>query len=391
MKALYTIVVITCLALGQSFAQEPPDQRARAKSLTLKEAIDRASNERLPFAERLAVYEQLTSRDPKERAEAFRALTVSADETMAAMAARSLLQDRSPDSATVISARINKWSEPNQLAVLQELQNIGIDDSLIQIPREVVRGSSARENSEKTAAAPLTALDVAAILLANSSVAADRSMLVTAVRAHPHSRGLWLAIAAQDTIEPGDLQLANSVYKNTVAPELIRAAAAVASATKSEEAAAFIIDEISSFLSRFSNQSLEVMVVNAYSSKEGKENVVYFRQHLRLLGMLRFLRTPASEELTFKYLGVQNQEIRMTLALVAAMRWPERLLRANEGAFSNSEYESLLVAVSLLRPSLTSVVEAKVGSSRLSEVRSRFEKNGFIGVFGAPGTVALGG
>jgi hypothetical protein len=391
MKALYTIVVVSCLALGQTFAQEPTGQRAGAKSLTLKEAIDRASNERLPFTERLAVYDELTSRDPKERAEAFRALAASADETMAAMAARSLLQDRSPDSAKVISARINKWSEPNQLAVLQELQNIVVDDSLIQIPREVVRESSARANSEKTAVAPLTALDVAAILLANSSVAADRSLLSTAVRAHPQSRGLWLAIAAQDTVDPGDLQLADSVYKNTAAPELIRAAAAVASATKSEEAAAFIIDEISSFLSRFSNQSLEVMVVNAYSTKEGKENVVYFRQHLRLLGMLRFLRTPASENLTFKYLGAQNQEIRMTLGLVAALRWPERLLSANESAFSNSEYESLLVAVSLLRPSLTSAVEAKVGSSRLAEVRSRFEKNGFVGVFGAAGTVALGG
>jgi hypothetical protein len=390
MKALYTIVVVTCLALGQLSAQEP-GQRARAKSLTLKEAIDQASNERLSFAERMAAYEELTSRDLKERAEAFRTLTVSADETMAAMAARSLLQDRIPDSAKAISPRIGKWSEQNQLAVLQALQNIGIDDSLFQIPREVVRENSSRGNSEKTSAASLTALDVAAILLANSSIASDRSILIAAVRAHPHSRGLWLAIAAQETIEPRDLELADSIYKNTAAPELIRVAAAAASARKSEEAAAFVINEISSFLSSFSNQSLEVMVANAYASKEAKENVVYFRQHLRLLGMLRFLRTPSSETLTIKYLGAQNQEIRMTLGLVTAMRWPERLLSANEGAFSSGEYESLLVAVSLLHPPLTSVVEGKVGSSRLSEVRNRFEKNGFVGVFGAPGAVALGG
>lgn len=81
----------------------------------------------------------------------------------------------------------------------------------------------------------------------------------------------------------------------------------------------------------------------------------------------------------------------MTLGLVAAMRWPERILRANEGGFSNSEYESLLVAVSVLHPSQASVVEAKVGSNRLAEVRSRLEKFGFVGVFGAPGIVALGG
>src|SRR5262249_34125915 len=156
-------------------------------------------------------------------------------------------------------------------------------------------------------------------------------------------RGLWLAIAAQDTIEPGDLELADSIYKNGEMPELIRTAAATASAPKSEEAATFVTDQISTFLSRFSNQNLEVLVAEAFSSKEARENVVYFRQHLRLLGMLGFLRTPASELITLKYLNAQNQEIRMTLGLVAAMRWPERILHANEGGFSNSEYESLLV------------------------------------------------
>ena len=388
-KALYTVVVVTCLFLGQSYAQDP-GQRARAKSLSLNEAIEQASNNRLPLAERLVVYEELTSRDPKERAEAFRALTASADETMAAMAARSLLQDRSPDSATVISARITKWSEPNQLAVLQELQNLGVDDSSIQIPREVLREKGAQKNADKKSAA-LTALDVAAVLMANSPSPADRSLLANAVRAHPYSRGLWLAIAAQDTIEPGDLALAESVYKNAEVPGLIRAAAATAVANKNQDAAAFVLNEISTFLTRFSNRSLEAMVVEAYSSKEAKESIIYYRQQVRLLGMLRFLRIPASESLTLKHLSAQNQEIRMILGLVTAMRWPERLLRANEGAFSNSEYESLLVAVSLLHPLQTSPVEAKVGSVRLIEARNRLDKHGFVGVFGAPGTVALGG
>ena len=385
-KALYTIVFVTCVALGQSYAQEQ-----RATSLPLKEAISRAANEKLPFAERLSVYEELTSRNLAERTEAFRALTESADETMAAMAARSLLQDRNPDSAKLISLRITKWSEPNQLAVLQELQNIGVDDSLIQIPRAVLRETTSRKNPDKKAAAQLTPLDVAAVLLANSSVGADRALLSTAVHANPYSRGLWLAIAAQDTIEPGDLELADSIYKNQEVSELTRVAAATALATKSEQAAAFVVDQISSFLLRFSNQSLEVMVADAFSSKEAKENVVYYRQHLRLLGMLRFLRTPSSELITLKYLNAQNQEIRMTLGLVAAMRWPDRLLDNPESAFSSAEYESLLIAVSVLHPPQTSVIETKIGNTRPSAVRSRLEKYGLVGVFGAAGTVAMGG
>jgi len=389
MKTLYTIVFVTCVALVQSYAQEPPGQRTQP--LPLKEAINRAANDKLPFAERLAAYEELTSRSSAEKTEAFRALTESADETMAAMAARSLLQDRNPDSAKVISARIFKWSEPNQIAVLQELQNIGLDDSLIQIPREVVRETLSQKNSDNKPAGALTALDVAAILLAKSSSASDRSMLAAAVRTHPQSRGLWLAIAAQDTIESRELELADTVYKNTEVPELTRVAAATALAAKSEEAAAFVINQISSFLSRFSNQSLEVMVAEAFSNKEARENVIFYRQHLRLLGMLQFLRIPSSEEITFKYLSAQNQEIRMTLGLVAAMRWPDRLLDGNDGAFSNSEFESLLVAVTVLHPPQTNLIETRIGSNRFSGIRNRFEKHGFVGVFGAPGAVAMGG
>jgi len=389
MNALYSIVVVTCLFLGQSYAQDA-GQRARAKALSLKEAIEQASNNRLPLSERLVVYEELASRDAKERAEAFRALLASADETIAAMAARSLLQERSQDVAKAISSRIATWSEPNQLAVLQELQNIGIDDSSLQIPREVVSERAARKNSDKKSA-PLTALDIAAVLMANSPSPADRSLLANAVRANPYSRGLWLAIAAQDTIEPGDLALADSVYKNAEVPALIRVAAATALAGKNQDAAAFVTNEISTFLSRFSNISLEALVAEAYSSKEAKENILNYRQQVRLLGMLRFLRIPATESLTLKYLNAQNQEIRMILGLVTAMRWPERLLRANEGAFSNSEYESLLVAISLLHPAQTTLVETRIGTSRLSEVRNRLEQHGFIGVFGAPGIVALGG
>jgi hypothetical protein len=389
MNALYTLVVVTFLALGQSYAQEPPSQRA--KSLTLKEAIDRAANEKISFTERMAVYEELTSRSQAERTQAFRALTESADDTMAAMAARSLLQDRSPDSARVISSRITKWSEPNQLAVLQEISNIGSDEALVQIPREVVRESAAREKSGQQPAATLSALDVAAVLLAKSSLASDRSLLATAVRAHPHSRGLWLALASQDTIEPGELELANSIYKNAEAPELVRVAAATAVAAGNEDAGAFVTDSLSSFLSRFSDQNLEEMVANAYSSKEAKENVIYFRQHLRLLSVLGFLRLPSSEHLTLKYLNARNTEIRMTLGLVAALRWPEGLLSTNKEAFSTNEYESLLVAVSILHPSQTSLVETRLGSGRLTELRGRFEKYGFVGVFGVPATVALGG
>jgi hypothetical protein len=389
-KTLYTIVVVACLFLGQTQAQEPAGQRDRGKSLSLKEAIEQASNNRLPLSERVAVYEELTSRDAKERAEAVHALLAVADETIAAMAARSLVQDRNPDAAQAISSRIVKWSEPNQLAVLQELQNLGIDDASMQIPREVLREKAAQKNSDEKLAR-LSALDVAAMLLANSSIASDRSLLTTAVRAHPNSRGLWLALATQDTIEPSESALAESVYKNAELPPLIRAAAATALATKNQDAATFVVNEISTFLTRFANQSLEVMVAQAYSSKEAKESIIYYRQQVRLLGMLRFLRIPASELLTLKNLSAQNQEIRMILGLVTAIRWPERLLRENEGAFSNSEYESLLVAISLLHPPQTTLVETRIGSSRLSEVRNKLEKHGLVGVFGAPGIVALGG
>jgi len=385
-KILFVIAVVY-MALGVVYAQEP----ARSKPLSLKEALSRATDSSLSPAERVTGYEAVASRSPAERAGAMRTLAGAADETIAAMAARSMLQDRSPDSAEVISSRISRWSEPNQLAVLQEIQNVGADDSLIQIPREVVRDSLTRKSVDKKHAGGLTALDVAATLMTNSTLATDRSMLGTAALAHPYSRGLWLAIAAQETIEQSESRLADSVYTDSDVPKLIRAAAAAASAAKNKAAEEFVTKEISSFLARFSNQMVEGMLKDAYSSTDARANIVYFRQHLRLLGVLRFLRTSSSENLTFDGLSTPNQEIRMTLGLVAAMRWPERLLKAEQGAFSNSEQESLLVAVSLLHPHLATLVETKVGSSQFSAIRDRFRKYGLVGVFGAPGTVAQGG
>jgi NADH dehydrogenase/NADH:ubiquinone oxidoreductase subunit G len=390
-KLLCSILAAMCLAVGHSSAQEPQGQNSGAQSLTLKEAISRATDQSISLAERVAGYEDLLSRSAKERAEAFRVLVASGDETIAAIAARSLLREHSADAAQLISSQVFKWSEANQLAVLQEMQNIGVDESFMQIPREILRRNSLAEASGAKRASSPAATDAAAILLAGSSVAKDRSMLAAALRAQPYSRGLWLAMAAQNSIGASESALAESTYKDAAAPVLVRAAAAAALAAKNQMAADFVANEISSFLSRFAHQKIEKMLTRAYLENEAKANIVSYRQQLRLLGILRFLRTPASELLTFNNLNAENQEIRMTLGLVAAMRWPERLLSVDQGAFSNSEYESLLAVVSLMRPDLTTQVEAKVESGRLNEVQDRVRKYGLVGVFSVPGLVALGG
>ena len=392
---VFTILAVMWLTFGSVLAQEPAnrDTPNPTQKLSLKAAIVRASDKRLSPEERTAAYEDLASRDPKDRAEAFRSLVGSADETIAAMAARSLLHEERTGAAAIISSRISNWSEANQLVVLQELQNIGIDESLMQIPREVLRKSPLRTDVDKKPGStfPLRAVDLAATLMANSTLADDWTLLTGAVRARPYSRGLWLTMAAGERIEPREAALADSVYKDTTVSMLIRTAAAAALAAGDQAAAEFVTNEITSFLSRFSNQNIEAMMANAYSSTQAKENIIFFQQNLRELGTLRFLRTPSSELLTFNYLNSANQEIRMTLGLIAATRWPERLLGATHDNFSSGEYEMLLGAVSILHPELASSVETRAESSHLSEVVARLRKHGLMGVFGVPGTVAVGG
>jgi hypothetical protein len=154
-------------------------------------------------------------------------------------------------------------------------------------------------------------------------------------------------------------------------------------------ATAFAMKEIDSFLSRFASREMGAMLAAAQAVQNEKLDLYYLREHLILLGTLRFINTSAAEALTFEFVSAKNEQIRATLGLIACTRWPQRLLRTGEAAFTKDEYENLVAYASILHPDLLSSILGHISKSRLEERVARISQVGVVGTFGSPGIVVL--
>lgn len=388
------LILLMLVLLGglekRSWSQVAPAQEQKdANNQTPQQLTERILNPALPANQRVTDYGKLSKFEPKERDAALSTLVSAADESTAAMAAAALIRDRFPQVAGLVTARISHWSALNQLVVLQAIRFAGEEQMFWDIPRTLIKQAAPSSGAAETKAGPSPdPVDEAALILAGSSDASDRSLLRNVLLSRPESRGLWLAAAKLGNLDAQEASLATSVYKNLKLPLEVRVAAAAALAPADSSASTFAINEIESFLSRFATRETGEILMQ--KDQDGKRELYYLRQHLAVVGTLRFLNIPDAEKLTFSFLEARNEEIRLTMGLVAAVRWPQRLLAAGQGTFTEEEYTSLMGYLSMLHPDLTSSIVGKISKQRLDEVTARLMQFGAVGTFGLPAVIVLG-
>ena len=386
---LIFVMLVLATGLHCSWSQSMPTQEQKdSHPRSPNQLADSVVNSKLAMSQRVADYGELSKFPPQDRDAALTAIVTNADESMAAMAAAALIRDRFPKVTDVVAPRISHWSDQNQLVVLQAIRFSAEEQAFDDIPRTLMKQAAGNTTAEARASQLQDPLDEAALILAASSDPSDRSLLENALLSRPQSRGLWLAAAKLGRLDNQEASLAASVYKNPKAPLEVRVAAATALAPGDSGASTFATREIESFLSRFAARDTADILLQ--SDQNGKKELYYLREHLALLGTLRFLNTADAESLTFSFLEAKNEQIRTTMGLLAAARWPKRLLAAGQGTFTQEEYDSLMAYLSVLHPDLTSSILEKISRQRLDEVVARFMKSGAVGMFGLPAVVVLG-
>jgi hypothetical protein len=216
-------------------------------------------------------------------------------------------------------------------------------------------------------------------------------MLLDLATLRPKASSVWMAAAHAGAMDPARARLAISVYKDSTAPLGARVAAATALESVDPAATAFAVNEIEAFLLRFADRDAGSMVAAATQLKAGsrsKEDLKYFWFNSHILIALRILKAPAAEQLTFRYLTARHESIRNFCGVVAALRWPERLLQAGQGTFSGRDYANLMAIVALKHPSLTSV-SSRVTPKQMEEAKIEVTNTG-VAVFGpVAGALAL--
>ncbi len=383
-RALGRLVLSVVCALASESASwsAPPDASPAIRAMAAVIDVRRSPEERM------ASLQVLLALPKNERRAGLLAVVEKADEDLSVVAARTLLEDGAAEAIPSLCNALAGWSENGRLVILQTIVQLSglqaVPRALLAVPRQVLGEPPPRTAGEPDG--PASSRELAAILLAQSDDPADVDRLRQAVLAKPGLRGFWLALALQG-LPPDEQLLARTVYQDESRPQVVRCAAAAALASSDPAAAAFFRQGLESFLARFGSRTMAEIL-----QASGVERTAYFefRRDLRLIGMLRFVSGGEGEPLTFQALVAKNELIRSTAALIAAVRWPDRLLSQGLEGLTDDERPKVAAVVVLLHPNRRTLVTKGMKSGALDQGLEDLRKGGMIGAFGMAGAIGAG-
>jgi hypothetical protein len=184
--------------------------------------------------------------------------------------------------------------------------------------------------------------------------------------------------------------LARSVVQDGRVLRWARLSAATMLAPRDTDARKLVTDALTSFLTTFGHKDLGALIIQMYSQGPNGPPLLgpgESQYGLGIISLLEFLQTPDAERLTFEFLDANNLWVRGALGLLAAKRWPDRLL--GTALSHDDERVKLLAALSVLHPELLSRVQALVPAERLDTLRSRLIDTGVELAFSLPGNAGL--
>ncbi len=359
--------------------------------------------------ERFKAYAELVSMESGDvQQHAFLDALRRAPEDTAILAAVSMLCEDTPVSEEVdriVEERLPTWSVGSQSQLLPP--NFGCSQrksaTLRFIPRTILRDFL--ERGRERLKGLYGAVGTSAMLLARSSEPQDKELLASAVLVAPEVGGLWRGVIEQQAVGPAQRALARAIVQDpaySFAPEsqvkgatrrLIRVAAAAA-LSPDKAADEFAIAEIRAYLAEFSNGEMDYSRLPRVIEGAFGEKYDRYKHNLGLLANLMYLQTPAAKEVTFEYLDSADPMIRLTLAIVTARRWPERLLEVDPAVFTNeyggSWFDILMAVLAFYHPELEGKALEKGSSQIILRTLNGLRQGGVWGLHGEAGVVVGG-
>jgi hypothetical protein len=337
--------------------------------------------------------EAVTSLESPAREAALKSLVKTASEGLATDAMVQLIRRHVLDIEPLAIGLVPTLSDLNVrhlLAAAASTRDAALKMALSRAVLEQAGVEVKPVGAEMSAIAGQDTVGFAAMLLAESRERPDKDLVGSIVRKLPHNSGLWLALAKMDFSNAEERSLARSVVQDGRVLRWARLSAATMLAPRDTDARKLVTDALTSFLTTFGHKDLGALIIQMYS--QGPNGPPLLRPGesqygLRIISLLEFLQIPDAERLTFEFLDANNLWVRGALGLLAAKRWPDRLL--GTALSHDDERVKLLAALSVLHPELLSRVQALVPAETLDTLRSRLIDTGVELAFSLPGNAGL--
>lgn len=107
---------------------------------------------------------------------------------------------------------------------------------------------------------------------------------------------------------------------------------------------------------------------------------------MRVLGVLRFLDVPIAQDMVLEQIQSKNEHIRTITRLIAAMRWPERLL-IEAPKLGMKERADLLAVLAVYYPSFEQRARTAAAAEELQQSVHALRETGLRGMFGMAGAI----
>lgn len=369
------VKVVLLLAASLMGGAELSAQEAGGEVLT-NPALARVLNAELREYERSMAYTELMQLDAPQRRTALREIVARGDEGFAATAAAQLLRDQDHDVISAIKSRLVTWKPVNQSIVLQALP-VGCDgpEPYREIARAKLNEIARTGKIVQTDTEVMHPVDLAAIYLAESNVAADIALLKRVVPLASQSRGVWMALASNEGVGAQERQIATRIGGDERVPKVTRVAAALAANGGN---APFVQEQIRAYLTKFGGKSVDAIAMAARQGDVGREEYGEFREGLRMLAILRYIDADTANPIVMELSKSNNELIRQIGDLLLAMRWPDVVVNRAGQSLGDAE-RHLLGLIVCVHPNLIprvrelldreyDVVVQHVSSGSLAEV-----------------------
>lgn len=363
--------------------------REDAAAKELAKTIEQVKDETLPLEDREFALQQLAGLPTAKRLALLREFVAIKNEGIATGVMQALIQQGDFKAKPIIEARMVSLFPANQAAVLDTVlskRTLHLQAFDLLLAREclqrmilspaIVDGKNYDERLAPNAAG------AAALILANANSLQDKQSIRDALQKFPRTSTLWLSLALMQGVSDAEVTLGQSVFANVKTDSGTRADVAIAIAPFNKAAALYVVNRVKQLLSKYGNNNPFDIDPTKWDNKTF-EAMDELGIELILVSHLRFLNTPEAEQLVFRCVNVSNSHIRNAAALVAASRYPEKLMawigQRGRTGLKSVERENLLAFVAIGHSELEPQVKAKLKNYQV--IVDRLRRDGIIKSF----------
>ena len=228
------------------------------------------------------------------------------------------------------------------------------------VPRQILRKVRDGFKGEEPGYASLSLAGHAAVLLSDSYLPADQELVQSNWEKNPDEFGYLVALISLGVRQGTGFELVQRLFSDPGRPLWVRVLAAALLSTQNRSAASFFYSEMDQMLTEVGSVDGITLI---QSRMAGKDVKISIRFPFSLVSVLQQLRTPAAEALTFKHLDSRNVFQNRALGMLAAQRWPERLVRITTAP--DADRKKLLAVVAVTHPELSGQISGLVPAAEL--------------------------